>query len=869
MTGVPERQARGVRSLSLRARLVLLVVASIVPLTAFTLARRYFDYQEAVESAGQKTLALTRSLSIAVEKDLQTRIAALQVLALSGALRDGDINAFRAQVEAVVGQFPASNVVLLKEDGQQVMNTLLPPGVPLPVRPDIEAARRVFATGQPAVSNVYRPALGTNRYVVSIDVPVKRADGSVVYALSIVPRIDVLGDAIRRQHLPEGWIASVFDRQGRNIARNIRAEQFIGQEAGPALLARLMAEREGILVNTSRDGIELVTAFSHTEPFGWSVAMGAPLSGLTAPAVGAALRALGAGSVALLIGVILAIVVARQVTRPMRALQHLASAADGEEILRAPPTGLAEADHVVQALGAAERRRRQSEASRNEALRRSERIFETSQDVILVTDGYGRCVQVSPSSAKTLGYRPEEMVGRGAQDFIFPDDLEGTRNDMRESRRGRAARNFRCRYTHKDGHIVSLVWMATWSEADHLHYFIGRDMTDYERSEEQLRQAQKMEAVGQLTGGIAHDFNNILMVIMANAEALEEDEKLDPSVRDRIEGIGSAAQRAADLTRQLLAFSRKQALRPQRTNINDLVTVTGKLLRRTLGERIEIESILADDLWTVAIDRAQLEAALVNLSINARDAMPNGGRLLIETENVELDLDYAAGNAEVVAGDYVMLAVTDTGKGMPPNVLDKVFEPFFTTKEPGKGTGLGLSMVYGFIKQSNGHIKIYSEVGHGTSIKLYLPRNDSDQKEAAVRQSLPMPGGSERILVVEDDSQVRSSVLGQLQSLGYAVVTASDGMAGLAALETAPQPYDLLLTDVVMPGRLNGKGLAEEAIRRWPKTKVVFMSGYTEDAIVHQGQLDPGVLLLNKPFRKIDLAQILRQALDGPDNSSR
>ena len=253
---MPERPARGVRRLSLRARLILLIVATIVPLTAFTLARRYFDYQEAIESAGEKTLALTRSLSIAVEKDLQARIAALQVLTLSRPLRDGDLNGFREQAEAVVGQFPGSNVVLLKEDGHQLMNTLLPPGAPLPVRPDVEAARRVFATGQPAVSNLYRPALGTNRYVVSIDVPVKRPDGSVVYVLSIVPRVDVLGDAIRRQSLPEGWIVSVFDRQGRIIARSVRAEQFIGLEAAPALLARLATEREGILVNTSREGIE-------------------------------------------------------------------------------------------------------------------------------------------------------------------------------------------------------------------------------------------------------------------------------------------------------------------------------------------------------------------------------------------------------------------------------------------------------------------------------------------------------------------------------------------------------------------------------------------------------------------------------------
>jgi PAS domain S-box-containing protein len=506
--------------------------------------------------------------------------------------------------------------------------------------------------------------------------------------------------------------------------------------------------------------------------------------------------------------------------------------------------------------------------ARKRTERESRGILETSQDVIAVTDSYGRFLQISPSAANVFGYQPEEMIGRLGADFIAPEDLEITRNEMRAARRGSATRNFRTRYRHKDGHLVPLVWMADWSEPDRRHFFIGRDMTEYERTEEQLRQAQKMESVGQLTGGLAHDFNNILMVIMANAEELGEEE-LPPHVLERIGGISNATQRAADLTRQLLAFSRKQPLRPQRININDLVAATGKLLRRTLGEQIEIQSILAGDLWDAEIDRAQLESALVNLSINARDAMPNGGHLLIETSNATLDDDYVLQDPDAAAGDYVILAVTDTGTGMPPDVLDKVFEPFFTTKGVGKGTGLGLSMVYGFIKQSKGHIKIYSEIGRGTSIRLYLPRSDGAQEEIESRRSPSIPRGAERVLVVEDDPQVRASVVRQLQSLGYAVVDVSDGPSALAAFEAAAQPYDLLLTDVIMPGPMNGKMLANEVAIRSPDTKVVFMSGYTENAIIHQGRLDGGVLLLSKPFRKQDLAEILRQALDGTGKVDR
>jgi PAS domain S-box-containing protein len=504
--------------------------------------------------------------------------------------------------------------------------------------------------------------------------------------------------------------------------------------------------------------------------------------------------------------------------------------------------------------------------ARKEAERQTERLFETSQDIILITDGYGKCLRISPSSQKMLGYRPEEMTGRSAQDFIFPDDLESTRGEMRRARGGDQTCHFRCRYVHKDGHVVSLTWMGVWSQSDRRHYFVGRDMTEHDRTEAQLRQSQKMEAVGQLTGGVAHDFNNILMVIMANVDALEEEKKLAPQLGDRIKGIGEATQRAADLTRQLLAFSRKQALRPQRTDINGLVTSTGSLLRRTLGEQIEIESILTEDLWHAEIDRAQLESALINLCINARDAMPDGGRLLIETSNTTLDRDYVAQNPDAAAGDYVMLVVTDTGKGIAADVLDKVFEPFFTTKESGKGTGLGLSMVYGFVRQSRGHIRIYSEVDRGTSVKLYLPRIDAASEAAAAPASPPMARGSERILVAEDDVRVRAVVVHQLKTLGYAVVEASDGLSALAALEADSPPFDLLLTDVIMPGPMNGKALADEVARRWPAVRIVFMSGYTETAVVHHGRLDPGVLLLNKPFRKADLAQMLRQALTQHDS---
>jgi signal transduction histidine kinase/CheY-like chemotaxis protein len=368
-------------------------------------------------------------------------------------------------------------------------------------------------------------------------------------------------------------------------------------------------------------------------------------------------------------------------------------------------------------------------------------------------------------------------------------------------------------------------------------------------AEEQLRQSQKMELLGQLTGGIAHDFNNILMVIIDNVEALTESAASDPETPKHLARLADSAQRAEELTRQMLAFSRQQPLRPRATDINDLVATTGRLLRRALGEQIEIDSILADDLWMVQVDRGQMEAALVNLSVNARDAMPRGGRLLIETRNVALD-----------GRDCVQVTVTDTGRGILKKDLDRVFEPFFTTKDGGKGSGLGLSMVYGFIRQSDGQITVTSEVDHGTSFRISLPRFQGVPEGPVNRPRFV--GGSERVLVVEDDGDVRGSVVRQLESLGYAVSEAGDGAAGVLAFEKAPQPFDLLLTDVVMPGPLNGKALADEVARRWPRTRTVFMSGYTSNVLSSRGHIDAGVRLLNKPFRKSDLAEMIRQALD-------
>ncbi len=524
-------------------------------------------------------------------------------------------------------------------------------------------------------------------------------------------------------------------------------------------------------------------------------------------------------------------------------------------------------DNSGEIIGASKIARDITESQRTQAaltqeIEERERIFETSQDLILVTDTKGTFVQVSPSSMAILGIKPEEMIGHSAMEFIYPDDLESTREEMRSARRGHLMRNFETRYVHKDGHPVSLFWMGTWSEPVRRHFFVGRDLTEKQAAEAQFRQAQKMDAIGQLTGGVAHDFNNILTVITGTIGILADAVEEDPQLSAIAKMIDDAAERGASLTKHLLAFARKQPLQPREIDVNTLVVETIKLLRPTLGEQIQINPQLAADAWPALVDPNQLTTAVLNLSLNARDAMPGGGKLVVETGNVHLDEGYAAMNRDVAVGNYVMVAVSDTGIGISPDNLERVFDPFFTTKEVGKGTGLGLSMVFGFVKQSNGHIKIYSEVGHGTTVKIYLPRaagvSDSAVETLA---SMRVAGGHETILVVEDDSLVRRYVITQIESLGYKTLEARRASEALAIIDGADH-IDLLFTDVIMPGSMNGRQLVDAALARRPGLKTLFTSGYTENAIVHHGRLDTGVLLLAKPYRKADMARMIRLALE-------
>jgi PAS domain S-box-containing protein len=390
---------------------------------------------------------------------------------------------------------------------------------------------------------------------------------------------------------------------------------------------------------------------------------------------------------------------------------------------------------------------------------------------------------------------------------------------------------------------------------------VALDISERKATEDKLRQSQKLEAIGQLTGGLAHDFNNLLSIILGNLELLSERLQGQDTLRQLTQVATRATLRGADLTQRLLAYARRQPLQPRRTDINQLVGDVAEILTRTLGETIQLETRLGSNLWATQIDPGQLENALINLAVNARDAMPRGGALTIETMNTDIDAGSGGLGDDVAPGAYVLIAVSDTGVGMAPAVIERAFEPFFTTKETGKGSGLGLSMVYGFVRQSGGYVKIYSEVGRGTTIKLYLPRAPGDdQAVQAPRAQDGVPNGQgERILIVEDNPAVQALVVHMVQTLGYQAVAASDGPSALGLLDGCP--FDLLLTDVILPRGLGGPALAREARTHCPDLKVIYMSGYTESALLRDNAVEPYAILISKPFRKAELARRLREAL--------
>jgi PAS domain S-box-containing protein len=500
---------------------------------------------------------------------------------------------------------------------------------------------------------------------------------------------------------------------------------------------------------------------------------------------------------------------------------------------------------------------------REETLREQATLLDRARDAIMVR-GLDRRIRYWNRAAETIyGIPRERAIGRRVEDIVVHDDpVAFEEADAEVFEKGEWSGRLQQTAAGGKTIVVDGHWTLLRDENGHpagilkIHTNVS-ERVDLER---RLAQSQKLEAIGQLTGGIAHDFNNLLTVIVGNADTLSEDLRQQPEMLPLVDMIRTAGERGAELTRHLLAFARRQALEPRTVRPDELVDGMRNLLRRTLGENIELEVAHAADVAMVSVDPAQFESALLNLCINARDAMPGGGKLMIETENVVLDENYAEQRVDVVPGDYVRISISDTGIGMSAEDVSRAFEPFFTTKARGQGTGLGLSMVYGFVKQSGGHVAIYSELGHGTVVTLYLRRARGQNEPVARVEPGDIAGHGERILLVEDDDLVRAHAVQLLGSLGYGVVVASNGPEALELLRDGV-PCDLLFTDVIMPGGMTGPKLAEAAHALRPGLPVLYTSGYTENAIVHHGRVDPGVNLLHKPYRKPELAAKIRLVL--------
>ncbi len=500
------------------------------------------------------------------------------------------------------------------------------------------------------------------------------------------------------------------------------------------------------------------------------------------------------------------------------------------------------------------------------------RLFEAARDGILILDAdTGSIVDVNPFLIQLTGYSREEILGKSLWQIGPFRDVAASRAAFAELQTQEYVRYEDLPLEARDGRKIDVEFVSNVYRVDgqkviqcNVRDISARKRAQEERAglEGQLRMLQRMEAVGSLAGGVAHDFNNLLSVILSYTEAALEGVGRDDPLRDDLLEVKKAAERAADLTRQLLAFGRKQVLRPVPLNLNQIAANVEKMLRRLLGEAVDLVQALAPDLGLIRADPGQMECVLMNLVVNARDAMPEGGKLTIETSNVELDEDYAARHIGVKPGPYVQLAVTDTGRGMDQMTRAKLFEPFFTTKEKGKGTGLGLSSVYGIVKQSGGDIWAYSEPGQGTTFRVYLPRELS--ATAATDIEAPAPSrvtGTETILVAEDEEALRRAARRILLAAGYTVLTAPDGEAALLVSEQHVGEIHLLLTDVVMP-RMGGRALAQELSKRRPTLSVLYMSGHTDDAIVHHAVRCERTTFLAKPFSAADLARKVRDVLD-------
>ncbi len=881
--------------IGIRGRLVLLALAAAFPGLLFIAYDILDEYLAARQAARREVTRLSGALAghyLGALEDARTLLAVLSSAPVSERSMSEACGSWLTALmaEAVLRPERFTAIAAATLDGD-IFCSSMPSPQPINLA-DRSYFRRAIETRDFIVGD-YVVGRASGRGVVPVAYPATTADGG----LSAVLTLGLSPAGVMRSNLALPANASVLllDSAGTVLFRHPDHEAWAGRSVADSPLFEL-ARRGG-----SADIVDLAGLDGEPRLFGHrAVPVGQNghhlLVGLDrAEVYAAAQQGLQRGILVLVVTVAFSLAAGRAVGHRFifRSVRELAEAtrrlASGDLSVRASvPTGdelgqlSDQFNHMARALQQrsdevdrsraeleAEMARRQAVANElGDSEARHRRVIELIQDAIWIhTDG--RLVFANRHAAQLFGAeRAEDLVGRAIGELVHPEDLAKARERTRRVvEEGRPAPPLEMRFVGAGGRTMYLDVQAV-----PLTYLgkpsvmaCGRDVTQRRQTDEQLRQSQKSEAVGQLAGGIAHDFNNILTVIIGNLELAADTAGSSPDLQEAIQRALTGAEKGSALTHRLLAFSRRQPLQPETVGINRLVAGMIDLLRRSLGEDIEIETRLDEHLWPAIADAGQLENALLNLAINARDAMPDGGKLTIETANAHLDAEYAERSTEVTPGDYAMLAVTDTGIGMSREVIQRAFEPFFTTKDVGKGSGLGLSMIYGFIKQSGGHARIYSEPGHGTTVRLYLPRapDAAAAEPTLANDEIAGAPARETILVVEDQPEVRALAVSQLASFGYRVLEAENGPNALEVLRADPG-IDLLFTDVVMPGGTTGWQLAVEAQNLRPGLKVLFTSGYTEVSSTHRGRLGKGAQLLSKPYRKADLARKVREVLAAP-----
>lgn len=821
--------------------LLAFALAAVIPVVLFGAVLVYLLGQQYRDTSESQVAGMTRAIGTSVDQEFSAVRRVAETLALSPTLDHGSFPAFYDLAVRTMRANPELAKVALTdvESGEHVVHTDLGPGETIGAsRFGLAQVREAVDAGRPVIASLQLDVPTTRQALIPVRAPVIR-EGRVRYVVTVALSPSALDGLFVANGFPENWMGMVVDPSGLIASRNTLPERYVGRPVRADIADKLRAGASGLFLTQARDGEKVYTAYTRSPVTGWTVVVGTPVGLINTPVQQSLLVLVLAGLVTVAIGALLAFQIGRSIRRTRQA----------EAALR--------------------RQLSSTVAERTQALQTSEAQLHLINDSLPILMSYIdtrlHLRYVNERHEEWFRRPASEMTGRHIREVIDEDEVYDICEPyMRAALRGEIT-DYEVTETFPDGkeRRIRVRYLPVREEGGRIPGFLTliEDVTERRQTEAQLLQSQKMESVGQLTGGVAHDFNNLMAVVRGNVEFLED--KLGSE--EHLVAIRHATERGGELTQRLLAFARQQPLEPRIVDVGELIQNVRQLLRRVLGEMIEVAISPVSELWRARVDAGQLESAIVSLAINASEAMPDGGRLAIECQNATLDSAYVAANPDAQEGDYVVITVSDTGSGMTREVLEQAFNPFFTTKLDGKSSGLGLSVVYGFARQSGGHVRVYSEPGRGTQISVYLPRAEADEYPPASTENdrFEEPqGAGEKVLVVEDDADVRDLTVRMLTSLGYQPVSAEDGKSGMAMIAELDD-LDVLLSDVVLPGDFNGPALAEKAQQKFPGVKLLFMSGYPAQAASDNSSILRRNKLLNKPFHREELAQALRAVIEG------